>query len=170
MDDISLTKLLGPQDVPALDMLSRRKQFTMLLTGEVGPLKDLGIAYTQEEVAAAYFCWTAFMKRADSGMMGSRPTYEVWNLIQTRLQLALRRAKSLGQLPGELLRPLGLDPLSALTVSDRYWVLTACSDTDGAKISRLRSRESQASILTAAQLMQTWFWDLRDLTSTSDQK
>jgi len=166
-NDLSLIDLLEKIDIPKLAGLSFREQIYLLLSGKIGPLSEPGMpVYTDDEIMAAYLCRAAFSKRDGSGMLRSRPTYEIWELMGTRLQLALRRARGLHNLGVELYGPLGLDIMVVLQTEDRFWLRTKGGDTTGRRIAALRSKDSQTNILTAAQIMTSWFWDLRELTST----
>jgi len=160
MESISLQELLSMEDLEKLAGKPFRTQIFDLLTGKVGPLSaDESLAFDPDVVAAAYICWRAFQSRDKSGMLSSRPTYEIWTLMSTRLQLALRRAKGLHSLSVELYKPLGLG-YDTLTREERVWIRLTCGDVSGARITRLRSKEAQSEILTAAQLTNGWRWDL----------
>jgi len=164
IESISLLDILEMDDIEKLSGSPWREQVYKLLTGELGPFAlEESMAFKPDTITAAYMCWAAFRSRDKSGMLKSRPTYEVWDMIGTRLQLALRRARGLHGLAVELYGPLGLDEATVLTRQDRVWIRLHHSDPKGKRISMLRSRAAQSEITTAAQLMNGWFWDLKKI-------
>jgi hypothetical protein len=96
-------------------------------------------------------------------MLASRASYEIWQeVFPSRLTLAMRRATHLHAFPPELYRPLGLDPNRLLSAEDTLWLRVACSDPTGKRIRALRTAASQTEVLSAAQLLSEWYWNLRE--------
>lgn len=163
MDAIKLEDLLTIEDQGKLEGRPMREKLLALLAGEVGPLAGDGAGFTGDQALAGYICWRAFLRRDQATMLAHRPSYEAWELVQTRLQLATRRARQLRGLPGELMRGLGLDARRVLTREEMVWWRITAADADGRRVAGLRSAEARSECMTAAQMCSSWFWELRGM-------
>lgn len=114
--------LLSPQDLAKLAPLPKPDRAQALLTGRVGPIRDLGFGgFSPAQAGLAYLIWLARRRaRARRGMLSNRPAYEADETLRARVFSAADCSGSVREFGRVLFERLNLS-LAALPPRDLLW-------------------------------------------------
>lgn len=138
-----------------------------LLRGEMGPLSDGSLAYSDAAVRAAAY-WTALCYRYSraSGVLKGRPAYEAREMLGHRARGAANRAGSMHEWGLLLLSGVGVHD-SRMSVVLRQWWRDATQLDDGSGVEPspherwAAVRSSLDDVLLAAELLSPWLHSIR---------
>lgn len=114
--------LLSPADLAQLAPLPPPDQAQSLLTGGVGPIRDLGFgAFSPAQAGLAYLIWLARRRaRAPRGMLSGRPAWEADETLRHRVFSAADCSGSVREFGRVLFERLNLS-LASLPPRDLLW-------------------------------------------------